>query len=160
MTKKEIVVPVLTFVVAGGALFGVSTLYAQTNSKTNPMVTKIAQRFGLKESEVQAVFDEERQEQKKQLESHLDDRLSQAVKDRKITEVQKTAILSKIKELQEKKQTNIETWKNMSAEQRRAAMQKEKDDLKTWADHEGISLDLFPFGMKGHRIGRMRKLMN
>ncbi len=157
--KKQLLVPILAVTTAGTVLFGVHTLYAQT-PETSSLVSRIAQKFGLKESDVQSVFDEYRDERHKEMEARFEDKLTQDVTDGKITESQKQAILSKMKELQEKKQSNIDAWKDMTPEQRRDAMKKERDELKKWADDQGIDLSLIHFGMKVHGMRMMGKMMN
>jgi hypothetical protein len=66
----------------------------------------------------------------------VDDRLTQAVKDGKITEAQKAKILAKREELQAKR----EAWKDKTPEERQQARQELHDQLKQWADDNGIPL--------------------
>ncbi|MEK9143674.1 MAG: hypothetical protein AAB481_03535 [Patescibacteria group bacterium] len=68
-------------------------------------------KFGLSESDIQSVFDEARNERQTRMQTRFDDKLSQAVKDGKLTEVQKQAILAKQKELQANKLASRETQK-------------------------------------------------
>jgi len=152
--KSKLILLALTLTLVGLAVFGVSQVQAQSSQGKYPsIVQKLVQRFGLKENDVQAVFDEARQERQSQMQARFEERLNQAVKDGKITESQKQAILAKHKELQEKRLSEKENWQNTTPEQRRQAIQEKKQELESWANQNGIDLKyLFGwFGMKrGH----------
>jgi hypothetical protein len=62
---------------------------------TSDIVQRLAQKFGLQETEVQAVFDEVHQERHQKMKQDMENRLNQAVQEGKITESQKQAILDK-----------------------------------------------------------------
>lgn len=152
--KNRLLLPVFTLALVGLAVFGVSQVQAQSQQVKYPsIIQKLVERFGLKESDVQAVFDEARQERQLQMQARLEEGLNQAVKDGKITEFQKQAILAKHKELQEKRSQNKQNWQNMTPEQRRQATQEQKQELKSWVSQNDIDLKYFFgwFGMKrGH----------
>lgn len=82
-------------VVAGFGVLGVIRVNAQSTTlpKLPTIVEMLTQRFGLKQADVQSVFDNART-------ARIEARLTQLVLDGQITEVQKTAILAKQKELQ------------------------------------------------------------
>lgn len=150
--KNKLLLPVLALVIFGLAVLGVSQVKAQGQQGKYPLIIqKLVERFGLKESDVQAVFDEVRQERQLQMQERFEERLDQAVKDGKITESQKQAILAKHKELAEKRLQNPKDWQNMTPEQRRQAMQEQKKELESWASQNGIDLKYFFgwFGMRG-----------
>lgn len=152
--KNKLLLPVLVLALVGLAVFGMSQVQAQNQQSKYPsIIQKLVERFGLKESEVQAVFDEARQERQQQMQARFEEHLNQAVKDGKISESQKQAILVKHNELAEERLQNKENWQNMTPEQRRQAMQEQKQELESWASQNGIDLKyLFGgFGMKrGH----------
>lgn len=152
--KNKLLLPVLALALVGLAVLGVSQVQAQSQqSKYSSSIQKLVERFGLKESEVQAVFDEARQERQQQIQAGFEEHLNQVVKDGKITESQKQAILTKYKEVAEKRLQNKENWQNMTPEQRRQAMREQKQELESWTNQNGIDLKyLFGgFGMKrGH----------
>src|SRR5690349_14401657 len=104
--KKQIVVPALALVITGAVLMGTLQVSAQEGADMRDvhttLVQKIAQKFGLKESDVQTVFDEVRSEKQTEMQARFEEKLTQAVKDGKITEAQKTAIIAKHKEMQQK----------------------------------------------------------
>lgn len=148
MTNK-IMIPVLTVAIAGATLFGFSQT-AQAESTVKPegtLVQAIAEKFGLNQAEVQAVFDDQREKHHEVMQQKLEERLNQAVKDGKITEDQKTKILEKHAEFKQ----NHESLKDMTPEERRTAMQQKHDELKSWAEAEGIDLSYL---MMGHGMGR------
>lgn len=160
MNRKLVVVTVGLGLVVAGAL--ASKAYAQTaTTPYQTIIQKLVAKFGLKQADVQSVFDEARSEHQAQAQTKLDDKLSQAVKDGKITEAQKQAILAKLKELQASKLKSRETWKSQTPEERRAAMEKQKTELEAWAKANGIDMSYF-FGwhkgfVKGFRMGRHMK---
>ena len=138
----------------GTVLFGAVNTFAQSavsdQNSMSSLVQKIADKFGLNKDEVQAVFDQNRQEHQAQMQTRFEDQLTQAVTDGKITEEQKQLILQKHKELQENRQSKMEEMKDMSVEERRTAMEKERQELENWAKENGIALKYLMGGFKGH----------
>lgn len=125
------------------------------------LIDKIASSFGLDKTKVQTVVDQwhsdHKQDMLQNMQKRLDERLSQAVKDGKITEAQKTAIKSK---LEEKNSVNKEALKNMPPQERRDAMDKKRTDLEAWAKSQEIDPNLLKdFGM-GRRGGGFGHKMN
>src|SRR3989338_237342 len=86
--------------VAGMLGFGAYAYAASDSGLHQPMVQKIAERFGLNQDDVQKVFDEEHQARKAEMETKFNERLSQLVADGKLTEEQKQAIIAKRAELE------------------------------------------------------------
>jgi len=151
--KRKLLLPVFAIAFVGST-FGLSKVQAQIQENKYPLIVeRLAQRFGLKESDVQAVFEEVHQERQQEMQARLEERLTQAVKNGKITESQKQAILAKHKELTEKRQQNKENWRNMTLEEKRKAIQQQRQELKSWADQNGIDLK-YLFGWFG--AGRVR----
>jgi len=127
-------------------------------------ISKLAGKLGIDVDKIKTAFDDLFKEHQTEMQSKADERLSQAVTEGKITEAQKKLILEKQKELQEKRESNRETFQNMSEEERRTAMEKERTDLETWAKNNGIDLSYMMgfrrgFG-KGFKIGRMHSENN
>jgi hypothetical protein len=152
INKKMLLIPLAALIVTGTTLGVASQAHAQTNN-TNPIasiVAKIAQKFGLKEADVQSVFDQDRKDRQTQMEAKYEATLTQDVKDGKITEAQKQLILAKHKELQTKRQSDFANKKNLTPEQRKAEMTQEKQDLDAWAKQNGIDAKyLFGGGKMG-----------
>lgn len=101
-----------------------------------PIVERIAERFGLNESEVESFFDEVREERREKKQIRAEERLSQAVADGLITEEQKQLIIEKKAELKDEK----ESLRGLEPEERREAMQELRAEFEEWAEDNGIDL--------------------
>lgn len=99
-TNKKTLAIVLTLgVIASVGYFGTTQVLA---SGTNPMyqnlISRIAQKFNLNESDVEAVFNAVKDERLDDMKKAREEKLSQAVKDGVITEAQKALLLAKFGE--------------------------------------------------------------
>jgi hypothetical protein len=77
-------------------------------------------------------------------------RLEKLVKDGKITEAQKTAILAELKALREK--YSMESMKDLTEEERKEKTEEMQAELKAWAEEQGIDEEyvmLQPVGNNG-----------
>ncbi len=124
----------------GLAIMTSTAVYAQSGQKDEAMhsiVQKIAQRFNLKESEVQAVFDAERENRKIEMNKMFETRLTTLVSEGEITDIQKQLILKKHQEMMGNKESKIKI---------------NRAELEIWAKDNGIDLQyLMPFGRgEGH----------
>ncbi|HSX32525.1 MAG TPA: hypothetical protein VLF43_04625 [Candidatus Saccharimonadales bacterium] len=130
--KKPLLIAgaVATIGVAGLTGLGVASA-ATSTSGNDSLVSKIATKFGLKEADVQAVFDADKTEHEAERQAAFSERLQTLVDNGKITADQKTLIENKAKELQSARET-------------------EMNDLKTWASQQGIDMQyLMHFGGPG-----------
>lgn len=147
--KKKIILPTilaLSVLVVGILATNVS---AQDVSNYPPIVQKIAERFNLNVTEVQQVFDEERDERRADMYAHFAERFNDLVSEGKLTETQKEAILDKHEEMQ----NSMEELENLTPEERKLRMQTMHEEFKTWVEEQGIDLTLVgPFG-RGFRHG-------
>ena len=115
----------------------------------------MAQKLGLGEDKVKIAFDSLHEEKHAEMQKSLEDKLSQAVKDKKITEDQKQKIVTKHKELFEQKQQSKN--QNMTPEERRAAMQKLHTEMQSWAKENNIDMQyLFGFGKRVFKFHGMK----
>lgn len=122
------------------------------------LIQRLAQRFGLQQSQVQSVFNEIRAEKQTEMQKALETRLTQAVSEGKLTEAQKQLLLAKHKEIHAQREQNRETWQSMTPQQRRDAMQKAQTELQAWAKANNIDLDwLMGYGMG--KMGTMGRMM-
>lgn len=141
MNKKTLATFAVVTVLGFGVL-GASSVSAQSTTNTqnpmSPLVQKIAEKFGLNQSDVQAVFDEVRKEKPAKMQANSEAQLSQLVTEGKITEAQKQLILQKRAELDAQRKANKESMQNLSEEERKAKMQEEKAALEAWASENGI----------------------
>lgn len=145
----------LSILAIGGSVFAVTTVQAEDTRNTS-LIQKISQRFGLSERDVTQVFEQNRQERQKEMSQRFEERLTQAVTDGKLTEAQKQLIMTKHSEIQKQRDTNFETMKNKTPQERRAAMESLHTELEAWAKDNGISLSEF-FPMMGKGMGRRGK---
>jgi hypothetical protein len=134
--NKKILIPTIGLIAAIGlGALGVSAVKADETTTYPPIVQKIAEKFGLNESDVQSVFDQERQDRINQMQQAREQRLEQAVTDGVINEDQKQAIIDKWSEMQKERQ------------------QKEAD-LQKWFQDQGIDeTKLAPYMGFGHHMG-------
>ncbi len=149
--QKNVILPAVALALAV-SVWGTASIYAQEPADTNPhdtLIKKLVSKFNLKESDVKAVFDEVHTERHAAMEKRFEERLSQAVLDGKINATQKAAILKKHEELENQREAERNTWKNMSTAERRAAMEKKKSEMEAWAKANGLEnlQNLFGFGM-------------
>ncbi len=129
-------------------LAGAGLVHAQSNtSGDTSLVDKLAQKFNLNKSDVQKVFDEDRTAHDAERQQHMDERLTQAVKDGKLTQAQADAIKSKMAEMK----TYMDSLKDKTEQERHDAMKTKMDELKAWAAENNIPDGYMPMGhgMKG-----------
>lgn len=142
MKKITLLIPASAIILAGAIMLNPGQVSAQSGyGYGQTLIQKLAQKLGLGEDKVKSAFDQIRSENQTEKQKLIEDSLAQAVKDGKITEVQKQAILAKYKELQTQR------------ENKRA-------DLEAWAKQNGLEWPLnFGMGMmKGGFHGFGRKL--
>ena len=153
MQKKYIFGIITALAISGIAVFGVHTALADTTHNGQPsLVSEIAQRFGLKQADVQSVFYTHRQQQQQYRESLFEAKLTQDVADNKITAAQKELIIAKHKEIQNQRLQERTAMQSMTRDQRIAEMQKERQALDDWAKQNGIDPH-YVFGGFGMRVG-------
>lgn len=151
---KKIILPILvTTLVLGSGLFVTKYALAEGDGQghMSALVQKIADKFGLNVDDVQEVFNQDRQERQEEMRAKFEERLSDDVAGEVITEDQKQLILQKREELEAARQANMESMQDLSEEERRTAMETEREELKTWAEENGIDLKYIMggFGMRG-----------
>jgi hypothetical protein len=140
--KKALLVTGATTIVGLASFAGVANAATSSGSTgSDSLVDKIATKFNLNKSDVQAVFDENRTEHEAERQQKLEERLSQAVTDGKITSDQKDEILAKLKDMQ----TYMDSIKDKSADERHSLMKTKMDEMKQWAEDNGLS-DYMPMG--------------
>jgi predicted phage-related endonuclease len=152
---------VTTGVVAATALAGVGgaslVSAATSSSSTNPeqsLVDKIASKFNLDKSKVQAVFDEEHQAREAEMKQNRADALAQAVKDDKLTQAQADHITAVWKEIDD---LRGDTKPSDMSDAVRQKIKDKMDALRDWLDDQNIDLKdidgLRGPGMGGHGRG-------
>ncbi len=149
--KRLIFVSALAISIVGAGMYSARDAFAQDSTVQSTLVSKIAQKFSLKTEDVQAVFDQQRQERMAQFEAKYEQHLSDEVTAGNITQSQKALILAKHKEIESEKTASADSMKSLSPAERRTAMATKKAELKKWADANGIDLKyLAGMGRFGH----------
>lgn len=153
--KRTLIVSTVALAIIGMAVVASSDALAHGGSYMNgysSIVEKLVQKFGLNQTEVEAVFDEARKEHQDQMKANFEQRLSQAVNNGEISEAQKQAILEKHEELIKKHEENWQNKQNLTKEQMMELKSKEREELKSWVEQNGIDLKYFwGFGKMGLR---------
>lgn len=154
---KQIKKPVLalaTIGIVGASTLGVSLAAHAQSSGGNTLVDKVAQKFNLNKDDVQKVFDQDWAERDAERQQKMEEKLTQAVQDGKITSEQKDKIVAKLKEMK----TFMDSLKDKSVAERRSEMKAKRAELKQWAKDNNIpERFLMPGGMHAgpgsHRPG-------
>lgn len=117
--SKRLLTTILTLgVIASVGYFGTNFVLAdEENPMHQTLVSRIAQKFNLSETDVKAVFESVRDERLEEMKTEREEKLSQAVSDGILTEVQKQALLSKMEELMGERQQNKEKLRAWFSEQ-------------------------------------------
>lgn len=118
MNKKVLAAVLALGIIASVGYFGNSYVLADNdNPMHQTLITRIAKKFNLKESEVEAVFEAVRDEKHEEMKAEREKRLTEAVNNGVITVAQKTAILSKMNENILERRGNREEMQNFFKEQ-------------------------------------------
>ncbi len=122
---------------------------------------KIAQKFGVPQADVQAVFDANKQEHTQYMQAQAEQRLTDLITAGKLTQAQKDLIVAKQKELEANRQVNFESLKGKTPAEHKAAMDAQRTDLEAWAKTNGIDMQYLMMshgmgGRGGHRGGMGR----
>lgn len=164
ISKKSKTIAATAFVLGvaavGAGTFNASTAYASTTSTMSPeanrtahitnLVNALAQKFNLNSTEVKTVVDTVMASEKASMQANHDknlaDRLAKAVTAGKITQAQSALITAKVQETK----TFMESMKNKTDAERKAAMTTFKTNIQTWATANNIPKEFIMMGgMKG-----------
>ncbi len=148
LSKSLLVLGAVTTIGAVGFI-GANTVSAQ-GSNQDSLASKIATKFNLNKNDVQKVVDEQRSEHMANMQAKFNDRLTQAVKDGKITEDQKTKIIAKQAEMK----TFIDGLKDKTPAERHTAMEAKKTELIQWAKDNNIDQQYIMQKLGGYMGGR------
>jgi polyhydroxyalkanoate synthesis regulator phasin len=134
--KKLLITSAITGLAGVGII--TSSVIAATGTSTPsypPLVQKIADTFHLNPSDVQKVFDQNKQDRQAQHEQKLKDHLDQLVKNGTITQDQEDKIIAKLKDLKQ----------NLKSENRQNRTQNRDDfraQIQQWLTDNGINVNL------------------
>lgn len=129
-----------------------STAHAATknNDPQSSIIDKLATTFNLNKDEVKKVFDEERAAHRAEHTARLTDRLNQLVADKKLTQEQADKLAAKADELHKAREADKNTVRNLTPEERIAARDAQRDELKKWLSDNGIDEQYVRFLLGGH----------
>ncbi|MCA9369399.1 MAG: hypothetical protein H6773_03870 [Pseudomonadales bacterium] len=153
--SKKIIIPALA--IAGlltvGA-FSASTVQAMEAERGLPLAMRIAERFGLNESDVEEVFSQYRVERQVAAQERFEEHLASLVEDGTLTQEQSDAIIQKHEEMR----ADHEALMNATPEERDAYREQHRAEMKAWAEEQGIDTSEImpaggPVGPKGERNG-------
>jgi hypothetical protein len=128
------------------SLGGAGLVSAAGNSNTTggtSLVDKIAAKFNLNKSDVQAVFDQNHAEKQAQREQKDQDRLNQAVKDGALTQAQADHINQVHSQI---KQIIGNTSRRDLSQDQKQQIKTQMDDLRQWAQQNNVNLSLLGHG--------------
>lgn len=141
MKRRLAAIGAITAMSAAG-FTGVNIANAATaTDSTNPMsnlVDAVASKFNLDKTEVQSVFDEQRNAMEAERETDRKAQVSQLVKDGKITQAQAEMINAKRAELQKERESNRDMMPGKMSDERKAEMEAHKTELDKWFSDNGI----------------------
>lgn len=156
--NKALAIAGVTASVAAASFIGLGAASAATTSSTsnNPMsslVVAISERFDLKTSDVQAVFDEQRTAMEAERDAEVKTELTLLVKDGKLTQAQSDAITTKRDQLEKERYAN-RTGDQPSTKtnaERITEMETRKTELDTWLKDQGVDTQYAYLVMGGGR---------
>lgn len=158
--QKLAVAGILTTIGVGGVV-GSGLVSAQSNQgsgkSSDSLVQKIATKFNLNKDDVQSVFDADKSEHDAEMDQKMSEKLDSLVSEGKITSEQKDKIIAKRDELKAQREANRAAMKDKTAEERKAAMDTERSDLKKWAADNDIGEEYIRYvlgGPGGHEGSR------
>lgn len=152
MISKKVLIPVIALTIIATTATYATSINAQTTTPHAGLVEAISKKFGLDKTKVQSAVDEYRKvhqtEKQEMMKQKMEEKLTQDVKDGKITEAQKKAIIKKLTEV--KNSINPDTIKNMTPEERKKAMDDKHAELEKWAQTQGIDPNYVIRGIGRH----------
>lgn len=154
--RNKLFIATSGLVLIGGGIFGANLAYAQT-AGGQTLVQRIAQRFNLNQTDVQSVFDQNKQEHLLLRGQNIEQKLTKLVSQGKLTEAQKQLVITKRKELETNLKSEQDRWKNLTPAERKAKRDQVKLDLENWAKQNGIDIKYLMTGVgRGLHMGMMK----
>jgi hypothetical protein len=149
--NKKMIIPMAAVAVLAAGAFGVAQVSASSDA-VNPqasLIQKLADKFHLNKSEVQAVFDQNHKDNQAARETSYEARLAQAVTDGKLTSTQKDLVLAEHNKL--KAELDAAITSTTSQADRRTAMDKVRTEADAWVKANNIDAKWLMVG--GHGMG-------
>lgn len=141
---------IATVGLAGLGTLGVASAATQNSDPQSSIIDKIATTFKLNKDDVKKVFDEERTAREAEHKAAVAGNLNQLVTDGKLTQEQADKLTAKAEELQAAREAGKDSLKDLTHDERKAAMEAKRDELKKWLSDNGIDEQYARFLMPGH----------
>lgn len=137
---------------------GVTAVSAQSNdSGQTGMIDAISSKFNLNKDEVKQVFEQQHEEREVERQEMREARLQKLVDNGTITAEQKNVIEAKLAELKNSHESNKDSMKDLTPEQRKAKHDERKTELEDWAKANNLDLaklkGIFMGRHEGHHRG-------
>ena len=152
MKKKLVITALVITTLAASAVGAQNALATSTPTTQNSLVQMIANKFGLKTSDVQGVFDQYKQQHTAKMQQNYQTRLDQLVKDGKLTSDQEKLIQGEHQKLQSEHQSDFTNFKNLTPEQCKDVLSKIRQEVTDWSKTNNIPARYL---MPGPGMGRM-----
>lgn len=135
-----------------GGGFAAQHAFAQaSDSPESGLISLLATKFNLKQSDVQSVFDQYGKQRHEEMQQKETDRLTKAVTDGSLTQAQKDLIVTRQQEVKTKLDA-LRADTSKSKDDRKAAMEAFRSEQEDWAKQNNIDMKwLAPPG--GHHPG-------
>ncbi len=152
---KSIVPLSVAALALGGVMVMSSPAQAQEQGeeRQNILVTKLVERFGLNQSEVEDVVAEVREEKREQKQQRFNEKLDALVENGDLTADQKNLITAKKDELRSEREVMKESMGDLSREERKELKEQKREEMQQWAQDNGIDLEILKKN-KGGRGGQ------
>ncbi len=158
--KNYLMISLVALTVTGLSVYGADAALAQGQGWSHDsFIQKLSERFGIEESEIEAVMDEVREEHQTQSQEWFAARLSEAVTNGEITEDQRQLIIQKHEEIRNRWQKELASAEDLTLEERKQASQDKKQELAQWAEENGVEVTYFGQG-QGHSSSMGRQGMH
>lgn len=147
---------VTTIGFAGLGSVGLVNAATTSSESTNPqssLVDKLVNTFNLNKDDVQKVFDEERTSRMAEREQRQADQLNKLVEEGKLTQAQVDKLIAKANEVKAEREANRDTMKDKTHEERKAAMEERRAEMKQWLGDNDIPEEYGRFIFGGHGRG-------
>ncbi len=139
MRIKHAMIATLAAVAAAGTLGAGAVLAAEERSHpADTLIAALAERFNLNVDDVQTVFDEQRVHLEGQWKQDHAEHMANLVAEGKLTQEQASAMTAHFEEQKAFK----ESLKDLSEEERRAAIEQHHEDMQAWIEENNIPEDV------------------
>ncbi len=143
---------IATVGLAGLGTLGVANAATTPTDPQSSIIDKLSSTFKLNKEDVKKVFDEERNARHAEHQARIANDLEQLVSDGTLTQQQADKLTAKAKELEAARLSSKESFENLTREERKAAMDAKRDELKKWLADNGIDEKYIRFlGVGSHR---------